>query len=637
MPKKGLFISFLIAFFHLIALDAVFSQNLIVGVDLSLGEPPQLIVSVKGDAALDVTGIDYHFNGKSKSVDKPFSVAPGETKAVAIDLPNPALPGSYNLTAKLKYVAQGKPATLIRNFFIPNVQPAILDVWVDVDATEIVDRGTISVDFHDPSLIGICTPVFPDELVVTDRQVKGNSIVYSVINTRADITEKTSLYWIFEKEVEIPSAEGALRVHQGGWLQIGLTLGNGSQPYHQEIGRGTQTVNRNFVFYNFLSTNIVIVLTILAFVFFIVMAFIYRGRESLIPLMYVSFAFFLINVLILIFQIPFHFHPAIDLPVVQLSQPQVSISPMPVFNTVDNYEYFRNFVLPVYYLCMIVYLVYSYADIKKRTGIELWNRLQEKKLWRIFAFLYAKARKLLKQPYDERDAVWDAPRKTAFLAILVKFFWMPLLWTWTINNIFVMIEQIMNMRADFYRVNEFVVNLIILLDVSIFAFSYTVESKKTNSMIKSVEPTILGWLVCIACYPPFNQFTFFWLDNLLDWMPNFQLSEPVKIASSVVIVLCWAFYVAATVALGFKASNLTNRGIVTRFPYSIVRHPAYAAKNLLWLVEFFILSQKHLGLVLGFLIIYFLRAWTEERHLKKDPDYAAYMKKVKYRFIPGII
>ncbi len=145
-------------------------------------------------------------------------------------------------------------------------------------------------------------------------------------------------------------------------------------------------------------------------------------------------------------------------------------------------------------------------------------------------------------------------------------------------------------------------------------------------------------MVCRDCLlSAVQSIHFFWLDTTIVWTPNLQLSEPVKIAAFVAVTICWTFYVAATVALGFKSSNLTNRGIVTRFPYNIVRHPAYIGKNLLWFIEFLFLSQKHLGLLIGFFIIYLLRAWTEERHLKKDPDYVAYMKKVKYRFIPGII
>ncbi len=35
--------------------------------------------------------------------------------------------------------------------------------------------------------------------------------------------------------------------------------------------------------------------------------------------------------------------------------------------------------------------------------------------------------------------------------------------------------------------------------------------------------------------------------------------------------------------------------------------------------------------------IYYARAITEERHLSRDPEYQLYMKKVPYRFIPGVL
>jgi protein-S-isoprenylcysteine O-methyltransferase Ste14 len=44
--------------------------------------------------------------------------------------------------------------------------------------------------------------------------------------------------------------------------------------------------------------------------------------------------------------------------------------------------------------------------------------------------------------------------------------------------------------------------------------------------------------------------------------------------------------------------------------------------------------------VLGLVVmssIYYMRAITEERHLGRDAEYRAYMKKVPYRFIPGVV
>ncbi len=109
-----------------------------------------------------------------------------------------------------------------------------------------------------------------------------------------------------------------------------------------------------------------------------------------------------------------------------------------------------------------------------------------------------------------------------------------------------------------------------------------------------------------------------------------------------------AAYAAASVALGFRASNLTNRGIVASGPYAIVRHPAYVTKNLAWwigAVPFLIsAAEKNPRLLPGVLFslcawsfVYYLRAVTEERHLKMAGNgYAEYVRKVPYRFIPGL-
>jgi protein-S-isoprenylcysteine O-methyltransferase Ste14 len=114
-------------------------------------------------------------------------------------------------------------------------------------------------------------------------------------------------------------------------------------------------------------------------------------------------------------------------------------------------------------------------------------------------------------------------------------------------------------------------------------------------------------------------------------------------------------YVLASVALGTKASNLTNRGIIKAFPYNIVRHPAYISKNVFWLCSVLVLiimayenstssfmvfiSQAFFILVAWAAVaaIYYFRALTEEQHLMRDPDYREYVNEVKYRFIPHII
>src|SRR5581483_7414705 len=63
-----------------------------------------------------------------------------------------------------------------------------------------------------------------------------------------------------------------------------------------------------------------------------------------------------------------------------------------------------------------------------------------------------------------------------------------------------------------------------------------------------------------------------------------------------------------------------NRGVKTRGLYRVVRHPVYAGYTL-----------THLGFLLGV-----LRMLREEALLGRDPAYAAYAARVRYRVLPGV-
>ena len=100
----------------------------------------------------------------------------------------------------------------------------------------------------------------------------------------------------------------------------------------------------------------------------------------------------------------------------------------------------------------------------------------------------------------------------------------------------------------------------------------------------------------------------------------------------------FALYAASTAVFGLRFSNLTHRGILTRGPYAWIRHPAYLGKNLAWWAENLanFASPIQAFYLLACNAIYVLRALTEERHLRLDPDYRAYCEKVRWRFIPGV-
>jgi len=194
----------------------------------------------------------------------------------------------------------------------------------------------------------------------------------------------------------------------------------------------------------------------------------------------------------------------------------------------------------------------------------------------------------------------------------------------------------------------FVLQLLILIDVFIFTIGYLVESPRLGNEIRSVDPTLLGWAAALVCYAPFNVVVGTLLGPPGSDMPRFG-DATVHFSLNALMLALMAFYTWASVALGFKASNLTHRGIVARGPYRLIRHPAYTCKNMAWWIGSIpIVSAafdqsswqgiQALASVIGWTMLYVLRAVTEEDHLRGvDGDYAAYAAKVRYRFIPGIV
>jgi protein-S-isoprenylcysteine O-methyltransferase Ste14 len=178
-------------------------------------------------------------------------------------------------------------------------------------------------------------------------------------------------------------------------------------------------------------------------------------------------------------------------------------------------------------------------------------------------------------------------------------------------------------------------DLIFFVDCGWALMGYLGESPWLKNKTRSVEPTALGWAAAIFCYPPFNEVlgTYMPLDQ-----SHHLITDPAwQLVCRYLMIGAFVVYAAATVAFGLKFSNLTNRGIITRGPYAYIRHPAYVCKGFAWWMEYL----PNMSLQTAFFLtclngVYALRAWTEERHLSKDPDYLAYKKKVPWVVIPGV-
>lgn len=290
----------------------------------------------------------------------------------------------------------------------------------------------------------------------------------------------------------------------------------------------------------------------------------------------------------------------------------------------------------------LLLLYFIYLLFKKDAPIE-----QE----RVY-LIYSGLKKIFHWIFQEKlreKLIISKEEKISALFYLVKLVFTPVMLKFLIDNT----SSSLNLFSAFSITNwpgltkinilkfyfPLIFHLMLILDTLIFSFGYIFESLRLKNVVKSVEPTALGWMAALICYPPLNDLT----GKILGWYSS-DFSDFGNININIIITLLslslFFVYVWASVALGFKASNLTNRGIVSSGPYKYVRHPAYISKNLSWWLMG-IPFIKINGFIAVFSLsawtfIYFIRALTEERHLAQDPDYVDYTKKVKYMFIPGL-
>jgi protein-S-isoprenylcysteine O-methyltransferase Ste14 len=234
-----------------------------------------------------------------------------------------------------------------------------------------------------------------------------------------------------------------------------------------------------------------------------------------------------------------------------------------------------------------------------------------------------------------RPSDWTTLRQHT-LGWIVKGFFLPLMFGYATADLAQLWSGPLVPRLDSF---EFVfgrlMDLFYLGDVMLAAITYALTLRLLGAQIRSVEPTVLGWLVCLMCYPPFNAVTSRYLpydQDSLFWGRAFAAMPALYVLWGSVILALVLIYVWSTAAFGLRFSNLTHRGIITSGPYRWSKHPAYLSKNLSWWlisVPFiagagWLQAVQSCLLLGGVNLIYFVRARTEERHLRSDPVYSDY-------------
>lgn len=270
-------------------------------------------------------------------------------------------------------------------------------------------------------------------------------------------------------------------------------------------------------------------------------------------------------------------------------------------------------------------------------------------------------KRLAVSPWGAWRGQLPVEERLGLLSVLLKAFFAPLMVVWLFDHTALMLNHGSELLAHWGKAGIdalalfnahgfwFTFKVILFLDVLFFTMGYLIELPALKNEIRSVDPTLLGWGVALACYPPFNGMTaMVFGGGYSAEFPQFDHAV-VHVMANVLLLLLMGIFTWASIALNFKASNLTHRGIIAHGPYRYFRHPAYTCKNLAWWIGLMpallvaldtsvTATLVTFGSMFGWSVIYYMRALTEEDHLRSvDGEYDAYCQKVKYRFIPGVI
>jgi protein-S-isoprenylcysteine O-methyltransferase Ste14 len=579
--------------FLIILSSSVFGSDINLSLQQkSEGNRVTVIVRNKSASAATLTAIAIELDHRKYGAPGfPVLIGPGEEKNITFTVNYPSVPGSYSLIVRLRYLNDGTQLSLNYADLYHYQRKAVLPESCTAGETVITQNGEIVIRSSNPSIWKL---VLPDEVSTQGESVYPNRKIISIRNTLKGFNNNYP-YFAVADEVQ----QG---IHYAALCSGMLRIRTGSPADETGNGRISEWV---------------LLLAIIVFLTAFVVAGKMKQRDGKFAneiLKYTS-RLFLITICYLLLKI------IDDL----LSQGGALSSVAAGYDVYkrSNFSYFFHYFVDIYWTANLV-LVFPFLyffDAHRTAEQDKYANL---------------VKSLVSLAPSSGPFHWNKDARLGMLTVLVKFFYIPLLVTWVINNTMYQSHLTHTFHWELVTVNAYLVALFIYVDTAIYCFGYLFEFDFLNNKIKSVEPTLLGWIVCLWCYPPFNFISF----RIFDF-------EFIRIAHRYpgwvnAVMLClitalWGIFVWASLSLGWKASNLTNRGIVRHGPYRFVRHPAYTAKLFLWCIQGIIFGQYFLGILLGFALIYFLRAWTEERHLSLDPDYLEYRKAVKWRFIPGLI
>jgi len=238
--------------------------------------------------------------------------------------------------------------------------------------------------------------------------------------------------------------------------------------------------------------------------------------------------------------------------------------------------------------------------------------------------------------------------RKVLLNLAMRAYFIPIMVTQVYTALYQSVALTANRFNDFnfLTVLFWLTAILWLCDLTNASVAYSFESRWLENRTRSIDLTITGWAVCLFCYYPLNNITsniFPFAYGVVDGNPGSLIVPELGFFYAVKLmeVSLLALHIYIDVSLGISVANISLKKLQTTGPYGMVRHPGTTTKLAFW----FLVSACYSAfwswpIILGQMAwssLYVARALTEERHLRQHEEYREYMKKVRYRFIPGLL
>ncbi len=173
-----------------------------------------------------------------------------------------------------------------------------------------------------------------------------------------------------------------------------------------------------------------------------------------------------------------------------------------------------------------------------------------------------------------------------------------------------------------------------------FGYGYSIISPIWNRHIRNLDFTIAGWVTNAVCYPLLG-FVLVWCAPPLIGNEPTLTGGPWPLFVLSVELLLNILYTVALFNMGTKFGVMTDKGLVNRGFFGVVRHPSYTLEvGMFACLSLQGLSSplNWLAVVVFFVIPYYLRSEREDHFMTvSNPDFSPYKQAVPYKYIPGLL